>query len=75
MEKTRETRINAEQTRQILETSASTVATSCPFCMVMMGDGLAAAGEGASGVVALDVSELLAARIAAVPAERRLPVI
>ncbi len=75
MEETRGTRINAERTRQVLETGASTVATSCPFCMVMMGDGLAAAGEGASGVVALDVSELLAARIAAVPAERRLPVI
>jgi hypothetical protein len=43
--------------------------------MVMMGDGLAAAGEGASGVVALDVSELLAARIASAPAERRLPVL
>ena len=75
MEETRGTRINAERTRQVLETGASTVATSCPFCMVMMGDGLAAAGEGATGVVALDVSELLAARIAAVPAERRLPVI
>jgi Fe-S oxidoreductase len=75
MEETRGTRINAERTRQVLETGASTVATSCPFCMVMMGDGLAAAGEGASGVVALDVSELLAARIAAVPAERRLPVV
>jgi Fe-S oxidoreductase/nitrate reductase gamma subunit len=74
MEETRGTRINAERTRQVLETGASTVATSCPFCMVMMGDGLAAA-EGASGVVALDVSELLAARIAAVPAERRLPVV
>jgi Fe-S oxidoreductase len=75
MEETRGTRINAERTRQVLETGASTVATSCPFCMVMMGDGLAAAGDGASGVVALDVSELLAARIASVPAERRLPVL
>jgi Fe-S oxidoreductase len=75
MEETRGTRINAERTRQVLETGAATVATSCPFCMVMMGDGLAAAGDGAAGVVALDVSELLAARIAAAPAERRLPVL
>jgi len=75
MEETRGTRINAERTRQVLETGAATVATSCPFCMVMMGDGLAAAGEGAAGVVALDVSELLAARIAAAPADRRLPVL
>jgi Fe-S oxidoreductase len=75
MEETRGTRINAERTRQVLETGAATVATSCPFCMVMLGDGLAAAGDGAVGVVALDVSELLAARIAAAPPERRLPVV
>ena len=43
MEETRGTRINAERTRQVLETGAETVATSCPFCMVMMTDGLAAA--------------------------------
>ena len=41
MEETRGTRINAERTRQALETGAETVATSCPFCMVMMKDGLA----------------------------------
>ena len=34
------TRINAERTRQVLETGAATVATACPFCMVMMSDGL-----------------------------------
>ena len=44
MEETRGTRINAERTRQVLETGAATVATACPFCMVMMSDGLAAAG-------------------------------
>ena len=36
MEETRGTRINAERTRQVLETGAATVATSCPFCMVML---------------------------------------
>ena len=44
MEETRGTRINAERTRQALETGASTVATACPFCLVMMRDGLADAG-------------------------------
>ncbi len=73
MEETRGTRINAERARQVLETGAETVATSCPFCMVMMTDGLAAA-EGTS-VATMDVSEILAARIAAAPADRRLPVI
>ncbi len=73
MEETRGTRINAERARQVLETGAETVATSCPFCMVMMTDGLAAA-EGTS-VATMDVSEILAARIAAAPTDRRLPVI
>ena len=76
MEETRGTRINAERTRQVLETGATTVATSCPFCMVMMSDGLtAAAQEGAPAVNAMDISEVLAARLASVPEERRLPVV
>ncbi|MFL5675016.1 MAG: (Fe-S)-binding protein [Chloroflexota bacterium] len=74
MEENRGTRINAERTRQVLETGAETVATSCPFCMVMMSDGLAAA-DGGTSVNAMDISEVLAARIAAVPDDRRLPVV
>ena len=74
MEETRGTRINAERARQVIETGAATVATSCPFCMVMLSDGLAAA-EGGQAVATLDVSEVLAARIAATPADRRLPVV
>ena len=74
MEEDRGTRINAERTRQILETGADVVATSCPFCMVMLSDGLAAA-DGGAGVASADISEILAARIAAAPPERRLPVV
>ncbi|MFL5649771.1 MAG: (Fe-S)-binding protein [Chloroflexota bacterium] len=74
MEENRGTRINAERTRQVLETGAETVATSCPFCMVMMSDGLAAA-DGGTSVNAMDISEVLAARLAAVPEDRRLPVL
>ncbi|MFL5714253.1 MAG: (Fe-S)-binding protein [Chloroflexota bacterium] len=74
MEENRGTRINAERTRQVLETGAETVATSCPFCMVMMSDGLAAA-DGGTTVNAMDISEVLAARLAAVPEDRRLPVL
>jgi Fe-S oxidoreductase len=91
MEETRGTRINAERTRQALETGAGTVATSCPFCMVMMKDGLAdaaasagsAAGPGsaagaAPGVVsARDIAEILADVIEPdpIPVGRRLPVL
>ncbi len=74
MEETRGTRINESRTAQVLATGAETVATSCPFCMVMMSDGLAAA-DGGTMVSAMDISEVLAARIATVPAERQLPVL
>jgi Fe-S oxidoreductase len=72
MEETRGTRINAERTRQALATGAEGVATACPFCLVMMRDGLDDATGGAIG--ARDVAEVLAARIAAAP-ERQLPVV
>jgi Fe-S oxidoreductase len=80
MEETRGTRINAERTRQALETGASTVATSCPFCVVMLRDGLAdAAAGGATGageVAARDIAEILAESLAPTqPSGRQLPVI
>jgi Fe-S oxidoreductase len=81
MEETRGTRINAERTRQALETGASTVATACPFCMVMIRDGLTDAqtdaGPGAGVVSARDIAEILADVIEPdpVPAGRRLPVL
>ena len=58
MEEDRGTRINTERTRQALETEADSVATACPFCLVMLRDGLADAG--AEGVEARDISEVLA---------------
>jgi Fe-S oxidoreductase len=79
MEETRgSTRINAERTRQALATGAETVATACPFCMVMMRDGLADAGAQSAGgtVTSLDVAELLAGSVEpVVPAGRGLPVL
>ena len=59
MEETRGTRINAARTHQVLATDAQTLATSCPFCMTMLRDGLADAGA-ADKVSALDVAEILA---------------
>jgi Fe-S oxidoreductase/nitrate reductase gamma subunit len=72
MEERRGTRINRERTRQALETGAETVAVACPFCMVMIRDGLAEEGAG-DGVTALDISEILAE--AAIPSGRALPVV
>jgi Fe-S oxidoreductase len=76
MEETRGTRVNAERTRQALDTGAETVATACPFCLVMLKDGLADAGARAGGVVAEDVAEILAASLGPRGTrERQLPVI
>jgi Fe-S oxidoreductase len=63
MEEQRGRRINHERTRQALATGAGVVATACPFCMVMIKDGLAdtAAGSGREPeAVPLDIAELLA---------------
>jgi Fe-S oxidoreductase len=70
MEERRGIRINAERTRQALETGADAVATACPFCLVMLRDGVAdAAGGGDRGreVETLDIAELLAAALAPAP--------
>jgi Fe-S oxidoreductase/nitrate reductase gamma subunit len=79
MEETRGTRINVERTRQALATGAETVATSCPFCMVMMRDGLADAAAtepGAGSVSAQDIAEVLATSLApSQPGSRALPVL
>jgi Fe-S oxidoreductase len=67
MEERRGIRINAERTRQAIETGADTVATACPFCLVMMRDGIAdAAGvlPAREGPQTADIAELLAASLA-----------
>ena len=86
MEETRGTRINAERTRQALETGAGTVATACPFCMTMLKDGLSDAQADAapipqapgSGIVsARDIAEILADVVVPAPVDprRALPVL
>lgn len=76
MEENRGTRINAERTRQALATGAEAVATACPFCLVMMRDGVADAGGRGTGVRVQDISEILAAGLPPSGANgRSLPVI
>lgn len=79
MEETRGTRINAERTRQALATGADGVATACPFCLVMLRDGLADATAGSERVVgAQDIAEVLAGALPADrfgASERQLPVL
>ncbi|HEU4674217.1 MAG TPA: (Fe-S)-binding protein, partial [Candidatus Limnocylindrales bacterium] len=76
MEETRGTRINRERSREALATGADTVAVACPFCMVMLRDGIADEAGPDGEVRSLDVSEILATRIAAASsANRSLPVV
>ncbi len=53
-------RVNAIRVKEALETGAEVIATACPFCLVMLRDGLADAG---SGVAVQDVAELVAAAL------------
>jgi len=79
MEEKRGTRINAERTRQALATGAEAVATACPFCLVMMRDGVADSGARGQDVQVQDIAEILAAglpRSAGTPTNgRSLPIV
>ncbi len=71
MEESRGTRINAERARQALATGAEAVAVGCPFCMTMLGDGLAADPANEAGVTTLDLAEILAPVAVPGPGARR----
>ncbi len=55
-------RINMERTDQALTTGADMVSTACPYCMIMLDDGLKqrqAEGTAPEGMRVLDVSQIL----------------
>jgi Fe-S oxidoreductase len=53
------TRVNHNRTDEILATGAETVATACPFCTIMLRDGVQDRNAG-DRVQVLNVSELVA---------------
>ena len=55
-------RVNDKRTGQLLDTGASTIAVSCPFCMTMVTDGVKAAGK-IEDVKVKDIAELVVAKI------------
>jgi Fe-S oxidoreductase len=59
MEEQNKDRVNVKRTLQLLDTGAKTIASACPFCATMLGDGLKATEKEAE-VRQLDVVELLA---------------
>jgi Fe-S oxidoreductase len=40
MEETRGTKVNDERARELLDTGATRIATACPFCYIMIDDGV-----------------------------------
>jgi Fe-S oxidoreductase len=56
-------RINTERIEEALALSPDTISTSCPYCLVMLGDAVAAkksSGEAAETLEVVDVAQLLA---------------
>ncbi|RJP14025.1 MAG: (Fe-S)-binding protein [Candidatus Abyssobacteria bacterium SURF_5] len=54
-----EKRFSVLRIREAKEAGANVIATACPFCMIMLEDGLKASGIDESEMKILDVSELL----------------
>ncbi|MEP6817054.1 MAG: heterodisulfide reductase-related iron-sulfur binding cluster, partial [Marmoricola sp.] len=66
MEETIGTRINTTRTKEAVETGADQIAVGCPFCRVMLSDGLTeqqSKGEAREEVEVLDVAQMLLASI------------
>jgi hypothetical protein len=55
-------RINTERIDEALELNPDTISTACPYCMVMLGDAVAAkksSGEAKESLEVIDVAQLL----------------
>jgi Fe-S oxidoreductase len=62
LEETIGQRINVLRTEQALARQPAVIATACPYCAVMLGDGLKTLGR-EDGVQQLDIAELVAAAL------------
>ncbi|MCA9678766.1 MAG: 4Fe-4S dicluster domain-containing protein [Kofleriaceae bacterium] len=58
-------RVNVNRTEEIIATGAQTVAVACPFCNIMVTDGMKQLDQ--EGVEVLDVAELVARAVPDVP--------
>ncbi len=56
MEETVGTLVNDARSKELVGTGASRVATACPFCYIMIDDGVKAAGKGPDEVRVADIS-------------------
>ncbi|MDH3755570.1 MAG: heterodisulfide reductase-related iron-sulfur binding cluster [Acidimicrobiia bacterium] len=56
MEETIGKKVNDERSEELIATGASRVATACPFCYIMMDDGVKGAGKEEDEVLVADIS-------------------
>ena len=56
MEESTGTKVNDERAREAISTGATRVATACPFCYIMLDDGVKAAGVDEDQVKVADLS-------------------
>jgi Fe-S oxidoreductase len=56
MEETIGTKVNDERSQELVNTGASRIATACPFCYVMIDDGVKAQGLEENEVKVADIS-------------------
>ena len=68
MEESIGTRINTTRVEQALPHAPKVIATACPYCAVMMGDGIAAVNK-ENEIKAIDIVELVADALPAAPAQ------
>jgi len=64
-------RINTERIEEALALSPDTISTSCPYCLVMLGDAVSAkkaSGDAKETLEVVDVAQLLARSVSPVPA-------
>ncbi|MCW2749636.1 MAG: Fe-S cluster protein, partial [Aeromicrobium sp.] len=76
MEETIGSRINVNRTKEAVATGADQIAVGCPFCRVMLSDGLTAEqseGNAREEVEVLDVAQLLLAGVKRAPAKAAKP--
>ena len=74
MEETIGERINLNRTTEAVGTGADQIAVGCPFCRVMLSDGLGAmqdSGDAREEVEVLDVAQMLLASVKGEPATRQ----
>jgi Fe-S oxidoreductase len=65
-------RINTERIEEALELNPDTISTACPYCLVMLGDAVAAkksSGEAAETLEVVDVAQLLARSVRTAPSD------